>query len=274
MSSRSSVSSVPEDYWVVKSLGAGKFAEVKEVKHRNSRQSFAWKQVDRENNPFSEDEARLLTRLKHEHIIQVHQVFMEGDVINMMLELCTGGCMSSYLLSLVEKYPGGDVYVAPNAFEMAGIFQQLLGAVNFLHENYVAHRDIKPDNVLLGKNDKWKLADFNLACEFDPKSHMTEVVGTRNFCAPEVHEEKYTSKCDLYSTGVLFITAAQGECYVRQEGESELLKPRAWRKFGPGALDCAQQMIAEEARRCDAFEALQSPWLLRNASHGGCCVIS
>ena len=281
MSNRSSVSSaVMEKYTIVKSLGAGKFAEVKEVKHRDSKRSFAWKQVDKEQNPFSEAEAQLLGRLKHEHIIQVHQVFVQGDVIDMMLELCTGGCMTSYMRSFVEKYPGGEMYMAPGPCEMAVIFQQLLGAVNFLHENYIAHRDIKPDNVLLAKGGKWKLADFNLACEFDPKGHMSEVVGTQHFCAPEVYEGKYTEKCDLYSAGVLFITLAQGECYIRPEDEEaegqkrDVLNPKAWRKFGAGALDFAQEMIAEEARRCNADEALRSRWLMQNSGPGGCCVIS
>lgn len=60
------------------------------MKHRNSRLRFAWKQVDREKSPFSDVEVQILKRLKHENIIKVYEVFVEGEVMDMMLELCTG----------------------------------------------------------------------------------------------------------------------------------------------------------------------------------------
>ena len=48
---------------------------------------------------------------------------------------------------------------------------------------------MKPDNLLLAGRT-WKLADFNLACDFDPKFYMTRRVGTRPYAAPEVKEKK------------------------------------------------------------------------------------
>ena len=46
--------------------------------------------MDREKSPFSDVEVQILKRLKHENIIKVYEVFVEGEVMDMMLELCTG----------------------------------------------------------------------------------------------------------------------------------------------------------------------------------------
>eukprot|EP00913_Durusdinium_trenchii_P002012 g1859.t1 len=163
---------------------------------KGSKKRFAWKHVVMEKNPLCEVEVELLRRMKHENIVGIHDVYSAFGVMDIMLELCKGGSMREYMLSKSEEvFRGCTVYEPPEPSEVRNTMHQLLTALNFLHGNLVAHRDIKPDNVLLssrGRWKTWKLADFNLACEFEPKSPMTETVGSRPFTAPEVYEGHYT----------------------------------------------------------------------------------
>ena len=132
------------------------------------------------------------------------------------------------------------------------------------------------------------MANFDLACDFDPGHHMSERVGSLPYRAPEIDQREYTEKCDVYSTGVLFIAFVQGKEYVRAsledikgskgtEAAEELLNEKTWTsKLGYGALSLAKQMISLEEARCDSEEALRNPWLMQNLrSHPGlCCVVS
>ena len=102
---------------------------------------------------------------------------------------------------------------------------------------------MKPDNLLLAGRT-WKLADFNLACDFDPKFYMTRRVGTRPYAAPEVKEKQYTEKCDVYSAGILFIALARGVNYEAGDNlEPHPLDQASWDKhLGCGAIDLVEHL--------------------------------
>jgi len=280
-----------QNYAVIRALGAGKYGQVKEVQHKGSKQRFAWKQVLSDSSPESEPEVQLLRNLRHQNIIQIHEVYSAPGVVDMVLELCTEGSMKRYMRSRVEKCDGASIYCPPGRHEIARSLFQLLSAVSFLHQNEVAHRDIKPDNVLLSGRT-WKLADFNLACNFGSRTRkvMRSKAGTRPFMAPEVLEKgrSYTEKCDIYSLGVLFIALRTGQHYWHPEScEDEqgaevarsLLMEERWQGMGRGALPFAVEMISPEADRCDAEEALAKPWLVQQlggplVGEVSCCSIS
>lgn len=282
---------ITQNYAVIRALGAGKYGQVKEVQHKGSKQRFAWKQVlSDKGSPESEPEVQLLRNLRHQNIIQIHEVYSAPGVVDMVLELCTYGSMKRYMRSRVEKRDGAIIYRPPRSHEIAGALFQLLSAVSFLHHHEVAHRDIKPDNVLLS-GQKWKLADFNLACHFGVRTRkvMRSKAGTRPFMAPEVLEKgrSYTEKCDIYSLGVIFIALRTGQHYWHPEScEDEqlaeearsLLTEERWQGMGRGALPFAVEMISPEADRCDAEEALAKPWLVqqlgRRLGEVSCCTIS
>ena len=72
--------------------------EVKEVQHKGSKQRFAWKQVLSDSSPESEPEVQLLRNLRHQNIIQIHEVYSAPGVVDMVLELCTEGSMKRWLV--------------------------------------------------------------------------------------------------------------------------------------------------------------------------------
>lgn len=284
----SPVSSVLEYYEVIKDLGHGHFGQVKEVKQKDRRSKhFAWKQVSLEKDPRCENEVQLLSELKHEGVVQMMDAYCQGGVVDILLELCSKGTMSQYVQKHFESLPGASkkVYLPPDVVDIKMAMRQLLKTLKYLHENHVAHRDVKPDNVLLASGHRWKLADFNLATRFTPGDYMVDHVGTRPFTAPEVPQHRYTEKCDIYSMGILLINLATGKHYWRPEDVEttedqthmeELLCEKNWVEsgIGPRPLHFAKKLISLECERYDAEGALQNPWLMKCGAQAGCCTIS
>lgn len=84
-------------------------------------------------------------------------------------------------------------------------FAQILDAFKELHKFNFMHRDIKPSNILVN-NGVLKIADFGLARQIieGERELFEEHVGTMITAAPQiVFQEEYTSKCDIYSLGVI-----------------------------------------------------------------------
>lgn len=99
------------------------------------------------------EEARNLARLSHPNIVGVHQVFEENDTAYMAIDYVDG----RDLLALVES----SATINPAALER--IVLKLLDAIEFIHNEGILHRDISPDNILLGYDNEPVLIDFGAA---------------------------------------------------------------------------------------------------------------
>ncbi|NXL14483.1 PAK3 kinase, partial [Setophaga kirtlandii] len=198
---------------------------------------------------------------RNPNIVTYFESYLVNEAVLLVLEYMDGGSLAD-VVSMRMMAVG----------HIATVCRECLQGLAFLHANQVIHRDIKSDNILLGRDGSVKLADFGLCALLSPEqSKRRSMVGTICWMAPEVvRGEPYGPKVDTWSLGIVGIEMAKGEApYIREtsdrasyligrQGVPDLHKlrlPRGLCAF----LGCCLQMDAD--RRGSAKELLQHPFL-------------
>ncbi|KAI9648789.1 TFIIH complex serine/threonine-protein kinase subunit kin28 [Ciborinia camelliae] len=145
-------------------------------------------------------ELKHLQEISHPNIISLLSVFSSKDQnLNLVLEFLPLGD-----LEMLIKDVDGVRYGAADIKAWMGMLSR---AVWFCHENFILHRDIKPNNLLIAADGEVKLADFGLARNFaDPQRIMTSNVITRWYRPPELlfGARHYSGAVDIWSVGLVF----------------------------------------------------------------------
>ncbi|KOU35345.1 serine/threonine-protein kinase [Streptomyces sp. WM6378] len=161
-------------------------------------------------------EARAAARIDHPSVVTVHDVVMEDGKPWIVMELVRGQ-------SLADRLQEGTLDVR----EAARIGLAVLGALSAAHEAGVLHRDVKPDNVLLGRGDRVVLTDFGIA-QVEGEQGLTETgafVGSPEFIAPErVLGQRPGPESDLWSLGVVLYAAVEGVSPYRRSNTPATLQ--------------------------------------------------
>ena len=100
-----------------------------------------------------------------------------------------------------------DMLDAFSPSEIKTLLLQLASAVDYLHGNWILHRDLKTSNLLMNNRGQMKVADFGMARYYgDPPPKLTQLVVTLWYRAPELllGAEKYGAEIDLWSIGCIF----------------------------------------------------------------------
>ncbi|MGV9252491.1 protein kinase domain-containing protein [Streptomyces sp. NPDC003697] len=147
-------------------------------------------------------EARAAARLDHPAVVNVHDVAVVDGQPWIVMELVRGR-------SLGDALQEGTL----DAREAARIGLQVLGALEAAHAAGILHRDVKPDNVLLGRHGRVVLADFGIA-RIEGETSLTDTggfVGSPEYIAPErVLGQRPGPASDLWSLGVVLYAATEG----------------------------------------------------------------
>ena len=164
-------------------------------------------------------EAKTLARLNHPNIVGVYD-FGEVEYVD---HAGTEGTLYYFLMEFVD---GANLRQLIHAGETKptqalAIVPQICEALQYAHDNGVVHRDIKPDNILLDKSGRVKIADFGLAKLGSEASEFTltathQILGTVRYMAPEQLAQSNTvdHRADIYSLGVVFYEMLTGEIPV------------------------------------------------------------
>ncbi|WBB63673.1 serine/threonine-protein kinase [Streptomyces sp. WMMC500] len=154
-------------------------------------------------------EARAAARIDHPSVVTVHDVVMEEGRPWIVMELVRGR-------SLGDQLTEGTL----DPREVARIGGAVLGALTAAHEAGILHRDVKPDNVLLGRHGRVVLTDFGIA-QIEGEQGLTETgafVGSPEYIAPErVLGQRPGPESDLWSLGVVMYAAVEGMSPYRRQ---------------------------------------------------------
>ncbi|MFG2354624.1 serine/threonine-protein kinase [Streptomyces sp. NPDC048521] len=161
-------------------------------------------------------EARAAARLDHPAVVNVYDVAVVDGRPWIVMELVHGR-------SLGDALGEGTL----GAREAARIGLEVLGALEAAHTAGVLHRDVKPDNVLLGRYDRVVLTDFGIA-QIEGDTRLTDTggfVGSPEYIAPErVLGQRPGPASDLWSLGVVLYTATEGVSPFRRSNTPATLQ--------------------------------------------------
>jgi cyclin-dependent kinase 7 len=160
-------------------------------------------------------EVKFLQELNHPNIIKLHSVFSTKDQnLNLVLEYLPLGDLEV----LIRDNTASKIFYSPG--DMKAWMAMLCRGVYFCHQNFVLHRDIKPNNLLIAADGEIKLADFGLARSFsDPFGKMTCNVITRWYRPPELFlgARYYGGAVDVWSVGCVFAEIVMRNPFIPAE---------------------------------------------------------
>lgn len=125
------------------------------------------------------NEVVVFSKLHHPNIIQYFNSFIRNDTLLIEMEYADGGTLAQLIN---ERDPG-------NRFSerfILGIFEQIISAINYMHEEGIMHRDLKTANVFLTRKGMVKIGDFGISKIINTKIHAQTVLGTPYYFSPEM----------------------------------------------------------------------------------------
>lgn len=253
-------------YTVGKELGRGAFSVVLDGVHKETGKRVAIKAIKTRyiKNKLLIREIDIMKKVgNHPNILKLYEVYETTNFLYLVLELVTGG-------ELFDQIVARGEYSEQDA---SNIVRQIISAVAHLHANGIAHRDLKPQNLLCaGANgDDIRMADFGLSKMFDQGEYLVTCCGSPEYVAPEVLECKpYDKACDLWSVGVITYVLLTG-CFPFWDKNNAVLYEKIRRveygwpsgsEISPEAKDLIRHLIEKSPeKRFTAEQALQHPWV-------------
>ena len=256
-------------------LGRGTYKNVYKAFDEEEGMDVAWNQVKVHGLPSAEkarllSEVEILKRLDHKNVLKFYHSWnttseKTGEVsVNFITEACAG---------TLNKYAARF----KNNLDMRAVkswSRQILRGLEYLHSHDppIVHRDLKCDNIFVNGNaGEIKIGDLGLAAMLDhQRTHS--VIGTPEFMAPELYEEDYDERVDIYSFGMCLMELVTFECPYNECKNPAQIYKRVSSGIPPAALEKIKEKgddiyefislaIAPVEQRPSAKELLEHIWL-------------
>ncbi len=182
-------------------------------------------------------EAQSAARLSHPNIVNIYDVVDEGDLHFIVMELIEGITLKNYI---VKK---GCLDIK----EAIGIAMQVAQGIAAAHEQGIIHRDIKPQNIIIARDGKVKVADFGIARAASSQTMSATAVGSVHYISPEQARGGYSDvRSDIYSLGITLYEMVAGRVPFQGDNtvtvalahlESVITPPSYFNEMIPVALE-------------------------------------
>mmetsp|Transcript_14901 Transcript_14901/g.28925 ORF Transcript_14901/g.28925 Transcript_14901/m.28925 type:complete len:321 (+) Transcript_14901:1701-2663(+) len=192
-------------YELLQLIGEGTYGTVWKAAHKRTGELVAIKVIPVDDDTTElEEEIDILGRCDSVFCVGYLGTYEKGDCVWIVMEYCAAGSVADLMsycgTTLDEEY-------------IRDIVAYVLLGLHYLHKQNLIHRDIKAGNILLTDSGQAKLGDFGVAAQLNTvQSKRSTMTGAPFWMAPEVmQEERYDSKCDIWSLGITIIEMAQGK---------------------------------------------------------------
>lgn len=256
-------------------LGRGAYKTVWKGLDREEGIEVAWNILETTKNEYSElvQETEILKKVRHPNVIHFYDSWYSNGEFVFITELMTSGTLREY----IKKFKNPSMKIIKRWA------RQILKGLHYLHSQSppIIHRDIKCDNIFInGSHGEVKIGDMGTAKMKFGKKYT--VIGTPEFMAPEMYEEKgYSEKVDIYAFGMCLLEMVTGE-YPYNECKnaaqiykkvSQGIKPECLAKVeDKEVLSIILNCIAAEHERWSARKLLEHPFFAEDPDVSLLCV--
>lgn len=187
------------NYQLLDLLGKGGYGDVYLGEHVHTKKKAAIKIFHRHISDIDLEEiineARTIARLEHPHIIRIFECNIDNDYPFLVMGYAPYG-------SLRQRHPRGTRL---SCAQVVSYVQPVAAALQYAHEHKLVHRDVKPENMLVGENGKILLSDFGLVTFARTTGSQTtgDMRGTVAYMAPEQLHGKPRTASDQYALAVV-----------------------------------------------------------------------
>ncbi|CAF0705929.1 unnamed protein product [Brachionus calyciflorus] len=262
-------------YDIYEDLGSGQFAIVRRCREASTNLEYAAKFVaKRRPNSSSRkglfrekilQEIEILSELKHNNIISLHEVFETDHEIILVLELVKGGELFEFI-SEKDHLSESDA---------AKFITQILEGVSHFHARNIVHLDLKPENVMLLDRDDCliKIIDFGISRKLKPGEKVMETYGTPEFVAPEIIQyQPISTATDMWSIGVItyillsgaspFLGDSKQETFANITNIDYSFDDEYFGHTSDLAKDFISRLFVKDVRkRATVKDCLEHPWI-------------
>ncbi|CAM4648362.1 interferon-induced, double-stranded RNA-activated protein kinase isoform X1 [Lepidochelys kempii] len=261
-----------KDFEELERIGSGGFGNVFKAKQIIDKKYYAVKRVTCSDKV--QREVQALAELAHENIIRYYASWTGKDFLNsenssslsrprpdflcdclfIQMEFCEKGTLDGW----IDEKRGKKNYQEESLIK----FRQIVTGVEYIHSKGFIHRDLKPLNIFISRENKIKIGDFGLVTSMTDDLRTTEK-GTRSYMSPEQAGDKYGQEVDIFALGlilfeILWIFSTDAEKFQEWHKIRECVLPEEFSKKFPAEKHIIEQLLSKDvAKRPSASGVLE-----------------